>query len=322
MVDRQKGCSPQCGYGLLGLCCSACLYGPCRRSPFADEGGGKFCGEESDWIVTRNLVDRVLLESLRGMATFRSALERLSGREGRTGVPRLAEMKGLLSPFPKDGNALWDRICPERAFPLLHASDLPAGSWYAALLETAAAGTERPGEIEPQLAGALRLSAMALAAEALLDETAGAATKEGDFALPASPVPLLILVSDGGTLPDGGPEGLFEEIEAACRDKVRICTLPHISQLPALGRRIHERWGIPASMSESVAVVASSSMSHGLGALALGFSVASVPPYPIHGSPRVENYLTTKLKGSFGHAYLPAQPGIGLAEQILGELTR
>ena len=85
---------------------------------------------------------------------------------------------------------------------------------------------------------------------------------------------------------------------------------------------MHDRWGIPASMSGSIAVVASSSMIHGLGALALGFSLAAVPAYPIHGSPRVKNYLTQHLKKTYGNHYLSVLHQEDLGERILGSLQQ
>ncbi len=42
----------------------------------------------------------------------------------------------------------------------------------------------------------------------------------------------------------------------------------------------------------------------GLGTLALGFSLASIPGYPLGGSARVEGYLTGRMRSGFGHAYL------------------
>lgn len=322
MVDPERGCSPQCGYGLLGLCCSACLQGPCRRSPFDGESGGEFCGEDRDWIVARNVIDRVVRESLQAMAPFKSGLERAAGRENPPAEPRLAEMRALLSPFSGDSTALWERICPGRAFPSLQAFQFSAVPWCAALLEMAAVETEPPREIEAQLAGAIRLSAMTLAAEALSRGMAAAAPPERERPLPASAAPLLLLVSDGGAVPGAGPEALFEAIESACRKEAPICRLSHVSELPAFGRKLYDRWGIPASLSGSIAVVASSSMTHGLGALALGFSVAAVPPYPIHGSERVENYLTRQLKSTVGHGYLAIKPYENIVEQLLGGLPR
>jgi len=320
MADQEKGCPPRCGYGLLGLCCTSCLSGPCRRSPFDDETGGRFCGQDSDWIVAHNITERVSRESLQAMAAFRDALEVASGPGNRMETSRREEMKRLLSPFFRGESALLEILYPARAFPFLHALKFPPGSWSAALLDAAAARSETR-DIDAQLERALHLSAMSLAAEALLGELAGLAPEEMDLPLPETPSPLLILVSDEEAPPDDGRDAALREIEATCRERVRIVKLHHIDQLPALGRTIYTRWGIPASMSGSLAVVASASMIRGLGALALGFSLAALPGYPLQGSPRVENYLTNHLKQTFGHAYLPLHPQEEPGEQIMRGLT-
>jgi hypothetical protein len=59
----------------------------------------------------------------------------------------------------------------------------------------------------------------------------------------------------------------------------------------------------------------------GLGALALGFSLTTLPDYPIKGSPRVEHYLTHDLKQAFGNAYIPIHPEEELGDQIMRSLT-
>lgn len=320
MVDQERMCPPQCGYGLLGLCCTSCLSGPCRRSPFADEKGGRFCGEDGDWIVAHNVMQRVAGESLQTMAAFRNALERASEPANTMDASRLEEMKRLLSPFFRGGNALLDRMYPGRAFPCLQALGFLTGSWSATLLDAVAVESQMLRSTEAQLADALRLSAMALAAEVFSWELAGPAPEEMDVLLPDTPSPLLLLVSDEGCLQDDGREDLLKGIETACGEEVFICKLRNIVQLPAIGRKMYDRWGIPASMSGSIAVVASSSMIRGMGALALGFSLVSLPGYPIHGNPRVENYLTQHLKKTFGNAYLSVHPREDLCERILGSL--
>jgi hypothetical protein len=316
MADQEKGCLPKCGYGLLGLCCTSCLSGPCRRSPFDEAGGGGYCGEDSDWIVARNLTERVSRESLQAMAFLRDALERASGPGSRIEASRLEEMRLLLSPFSREESELIRRLHPARAFPFVHSLGFPAGSWSTALLDAAAAppGTR---DIVAQLKSALRLAAMALTAEALQGELAGRAPEGTDLELPEKPAPLLILISDTDGLPDEGRDAAFGEIETACRERTRIVKLRDTGRLPALGRAIHEKWGIPASSSGSLAVVASATMVRGLGALALGFSLAALPPYPIQGSPRVTDYLTRHLKEAFGHAYLPLSPDEEIGEQIM-----
>jgi len=47
---------PQCGFGLLGLCCRNCNMGPCRIDPFGYGPTRGICGATADTIVARNLV--------------------------------------------------------------------------------------------------------------------------------------------------------------------------------------------------------------------------------------------------------------------------
>ena len=55
--DRYEKMLPECGFGELGVCCRNCNMGPCRISPFEDEGPRKgICGATADIIVARNLI--------------------------------------------------------------------------------------------------------------------------------------------------------------------------------------------------------------------------------------------------------------------------
>ncbi len=55
--DRLEAMQPQCGFGELGVCCRNCNMGPCRISPFDDQGPKKgVCGATADIIVARNIV--------------------------------------------------------------------------------------------------------------------------------------------------------------------------------------------------------------------------------------------------------------------------
>jgi len=53
--DRLEKQEPQCGFGLLGICCRICNMGPCRINPFGDEPKKGVCGAAADVIVARNL---------------------------------------------------------------------------------------------------------------------------------------------------------------------------------------------------------------------------------------------------------------------------
>ncbi len=47
---------PQCGFGLLGVCCRNCIMGPCRIDPFGEGPQKGVCGATADTIVARNLL--------------------------------------------------------------------------------------------------------------------------------------------------------------------------------------------------------------------------------------------------------------------------
>ncbi len=53
--DRFQAQQPQCGFGLMGLCCRMCLQGPCRIDPFGEGPRTGTCGASADTIVARNL---------------------------------------------------------------------------------------------------------------------------------------------------------------------------------------------------------------------------------------------------------------------------
>jgi len=52
-LDKQQ---PQCGFGLLGVCCRNCNMGPCRIDPFGEGPTKGVCGATADTIVARNLL--------------------------------------------------------------------------------------------------------------------------------------------------------------------------------------------------------------------------------------------------------------------------
>jgi len=53
--DRYDDMQPQCGFGLLGICCRNCAMGPCRLDPFGEGPQRTVCGATADVITARNL---------------------------------------------------------------------------------------------------------------------------------------------------------------------------------------------------------------------------------------------------------------------------
>lgn len=54
--DRYEAMQPQCGFGLMGICCRNCSMGPCRIDPYGDGPKVGVCGANADTIAARNLI--------------------------------------------------------------------------------------------------------------------------------------------------------------------------------------------------------------------------------------------------------------------------
>ena len=57
--DRHDEQQPQCGFGLLGLCCRHCYMGPCRIDPFGDGPQAGVCGAGAETIAARGFLRHI-----------------------------------------------------------------------------------------------------------------------------------------------------------------------------------------------------------------------------------------------------------------------
>ena len=57
--DRLDEQSPQCGYGIAGVCCRNCAMGPCQINPFGDAPQKGVCGVDAETIAARNFLRAV-----------------------------------------------------------------------------------------------------------------------------------------------------------------------------------------------------------------------------------------------------------------------
>lgn len=53
--DRYDMMQPQCGFGILGICCRNCTMGPCRIDPYGVGPQVGVCGANADTIAARNI---------------------------------------------------------------------------------------------------------------------------------------------------------------------------------------------------------------------------------------------------------------------------
>jgi len=150
----------------MGLCCSSCLLGPCRISPFERESAKGLCGDDADQMVAKNLLRLVAGEAARGVKDLGEAVRELGalalkqgtrkrpakevfkgivqkyGLHPQVSVSRftrylLGESQKLLSPLsePERPSDLLSSFYPEGAFPHIHRDTLLPASLMSPIFD-------------------------------------------------------------------------------------------------------------------------------------------------------------------------------------------
>ena len=122
--DRLEAMLPQCGFGELGLCCRNCNMGPCRISPFEEEGPKVgVCGATADVIVARNLLRMIAAgaaaHSDHGRDIAHTLLLTAEGKGGGYEIKDEAKLKALAAEY---GIETEGRNKEEIALDLAHAA--------------------------------------------------------------------------------------------------------------------------------------------------------------------------------------------------------
>lgn len=88
-LDRFEAQQPMCGFGLRGLCCRMCQWGPCRIGPKAPRG---ICGRDMNMVIMSNIV-RALVAGLaaHGRHAHEVYLTIIAVAEGRAQFPLKGE---------------------------------------------------------------------------------------------------------------------------------------------------------------------------------------------------------------------------------------
>lgn len=337
MDERRAPKGVPCGYGLLGLCCSACLLGPCRLTPFFEGAQGKsLCGRDRDRMAAENLLALSLREALDGMGKLRGILIR---KASRTEVWSLMEeTKKLLSLAPGEGSALSSSLFPEKIFPTLQGvfgeEGFPPRSLMDLLLDAIEVSQQSSTKVEKLLDQTLQLSLIAHLCEDLYERI----TQEGENAewglrapslsekigrLPVKPKSLTIDWTDleMAQTPSLAASSRTQK-ERFLRSRqggISILSIEDGRSLFELGRELFSKWGISITDIHPLILVSSRRINATLSALVLGCSVVSFPPLPIHGSARVEDFFAKKLKGSLGGIYRTLWQDEGVEDSGGGE---
>lgn len=89
---------PQCGFGLLGVCCRNCAMGPCRIDPFGAGPTKGVCGAGADTIVARNILRMIAAGAAAHSDHARDVVEVFKGvAEGRLQYYKLTDVEKLKS---------------------------------------------------------------------------------------------------------------------------------------------------------------------------------------------------------------------------------
>jgi carbon-monoxide dehydrogenase catalytic subunit len=143
--DRFEAMQPQCGFGQLGLCCRHCNMGPCRISPFEEEGPKQgVCGATADIIVARGLLRMIAAgaaaHSDHGRDIAHTLLLTAQGKAGGYEIKDEAKLKALACEY---GIETEDRPKEEIALDLAHAAYAEFGKQEGPILFTRRAPEKR-----------------------------------------------------------------------------------------------------------------------------------------------------------------------------------
>jgi hypothetical protein len=338
-VEQGSQDYPPCGYGLLGLCCSDCLRGPCRISPF--DKTQALCGADSDLLVAGNLCRLAAGDFVRVLKSFTQAvgefkkkrkapskaltesLARKYGIAGKELIPFLKkETTRLLGPLADHSPLIFSSLFPERIFSRDHSGKRcgPLPEELFGFL-----GWKDPQEEDPEtlLWRCLDSAAYMLILEELTQDILSLLSKaeqeKDGWAIPSNlpnsvkPVVLSLVETEG--LRSAAMQRLataLKEISGVLsislrgtRGLIRVC------------RTLQEKWHRPISDLPLAVLVESPNILPILAPLALGLATVSDPSLPIQGSKKVEDFFYSEMSKVTGNFYLPVTD-----ETVLSRLTR
>ena len=326
-VDQGSKDYPPCGYGLLGLCCSDCLRGPCRISPF--EKTRALCGADSDRLVAGNLCRLVAGEFVRVLKSFTQvvskfreegkapskvltkSLARKYGIPGKELIPFLKkETTRLLDPLADQRPLPFSSLFPERAFSRDYSGNRCGpllGELFGLL------NWKDPQEADPEtlLLRCLDSAACMLIVEELTRDILSLLSKTEQEKdgwtvppnLPNWPKPVVLSLVET----QGLQSAEMQRLATALREisGVLSISLRGTEGLIRLCHSVQEKWHRPLSDLPLAVLVESPNILPILAPLALGLATVSDPALPIQGSKKVEDFFYSGLSKVTGTLYLP-----------------
>jgi hypothetical protein len=182
----------------MGLCCSSCLLGPCRISPFERESTKGLCGDDANLIVAKNLLRLVAGEATRSVKDLGEAvrdLDALDAKQGTRNQPPKGALKGIVQKYgltsrvpvnrfaryliresqkllsvlsePERPSALLSSLYPEDAFPHIRRDTLLPESLITPIFDGLSQEQKESPEVQGVLWQCLKTSMVAFICEEL-----------------------------------------------------------------------------------------------------------------------------------------------------------
>ena len=349
-VDRGSREYPPCGYGLLGLCCSDCLRGPCRISPF--EKTQALCGAESDLLVAGNLCRLAAQEFIPLLKSFIQVVGEFRKGNETPGtfvkvltenlaskyeipveelIPFLEkETTNLLDPLAEQSPLIFLSLFPERVFPRGHSGSR-CGPLLGELFGLLDWKDHEGADPEALLWRSLNSAACLLMVEELTHDIlsllhpplSGADQKKDGWIIPPNfpnfPRPVMVSLVEA----EYPRSAEMQRMEGALREfpGVLSISLHGTKGLIRVCLSLQEKWHRSIFDLPVVALVESPDILSILAPLALGLPTVSDPSLPIQGSQKVEEFFYSGLSKAMGNFYLPVRDETALS-RLSGVLGR
>jgi len=343
---------PPCGYGLLGLCCSDCLRGPCRISPFEETQA--LCGAESDLLVAGNLCRLAAREFVPVLKSFTRAVGEFRKRDEtpgslcitptrnlarKYGIPEKdlvsfleKETAKLLDPLAGQPSLIFSSLLPERVFPR-RGSGSRCGPLLGELFGLLDWEDDEGVDPEVLLWRALNSAAYPLIVAELTRDIlsllhppfykAGQEQEKDGWIIPPDfpdfPRPVLITLAEREY-----PRSREMQKMAAALSEISgllSISLCGTKGLIRVGHTLREKWDRSIFDLPMAVLVESPNVLSILAPLTLGLPTVSDPALPIQGSKKAEEFFYSGLSKAMGNFYLPVRDETALS-RLSGVLGR
>ena len=324
-IDSECQQFPACGYGLIGLCCSSCLLGPCRISPFEKESQKGRCGDNADLMVAKHLLRLVRNETSEGLSDLYETLQEV--RSSAVASDQSADSGRVLSSLflENEKKNVLSKLFPINIFHNIYSKILSNKAWGQLLCKPVVETGDMTHDVRSILFIAFELSLLESAIAHLCKDIKGGDTRkerDGDVekALTQiehttfSHITLCCGDMDAKNIPC---RGTTEQCSGKPGLDLEIISLSQVDSVPVLMREMSLRQLRLPDPGKLDGIFSSKRLAPILASLACGLTLTSIPGLPVHGSSIVEKFMCEELRDISESVYVQTAKG-----EILNSLNR